>query len=72
VPEFLTPRLILNGFIKKKMKKIYLNPTVEVVEIDFKNHLLAGSLPGAEGGGNDGGTTPGVVDPTDPGFGGDY
>ena len=54
------------------MKKIYLNPTVEVVEIDFKNHLLAGSLPGAEGGGNDGGTTPGVVDPTDPGFGGDY
>ncbi len=54
------------------MKKIYLNPTLEVVEIDVKNQILAGSVPGAEGGGNDGGVTPGEVDPSQPGFGDDY
>ena len=32
------------------MKKTYINPTLEVVEIEINNHLLAGSDPvlGAE------------------------
>lgn len=50
------------------MKKIYLNPTLDVVEIDVKNQILSGSVPGAEGGGSDGGTTPVVVDPSTPGW----
>ena len=45
------------------MKKIYLNPTIDVVEIDVKNQILAGSVPGAEGGGSDGGLTPTNDDP---------
>ncbi len=48
------------------MKKIYLNPTLDVVEIDVKNQILSGSVPGAEGGGSDGGITPTPVDPSDP------
>jgi len=54
------------------MKKTYFAPEMETVELKFSNSLLAGSVPGAEGGGSDGGSTPGVVDPSQPGFGDDY
>ena len=54
------------------MKKTYYAPEMETVELKFGNSLLAGSVPGAEGGSGDGGagTTPG--DPSQPGWGDDY
>jgi hypothetical protein len=52
------------------MKKVYLNPEIEVVELDMVNNLLAGSLP--EGGEGDGGIIPGTPDPSDPDWGSDY
>lgn len=54
------------------MKKVYLNPEIEVVELNMVNNLLAGSVPGAEGGDGDGGIIPGSPDPSDPGWGSDY
>ncbi len=55
------------------MKKIYLNPTLDVVEIDVKNQILAGSIGDVEGGSNDGAINTGSGgNPTDPDFGSDY
>jgi len=36
------------------MKKIYLNPEIEVVKLNNLNTLLVGSIPGEEGGENSG------------------
>ena len=53
------------------MKKIYLEPEVELIKLDAMNQLLAGSVgdtddDSGEIGGGDGG------DPSDPDWGGDY
>jgi len=54
------------------MKKIYLNPTLDIVEIDVKNQILSGSI-GAEGGSSDGGVNPSKEDdPSDPDWGWDF
>ena len=51
------------------MKKTYLNPTLDVVEIGVKAQILEASpVPGAEGGNSDGGTSPVDVDPSQPGW----
>jgi len=49
------------------MKKTYFTPDMETVELKLSGMLCA-SVPGAEGGSDDGGTTPVEVDPTDPGW----
>ena len=54
------------------MKKTYFAPEVEVVELMAQVALLAGSIPGAEGGGDDGGSDTNPTDPSDPGWGDDY
>jgi len=54
------------------MKKNYLNPTIDIVKLDVKYQILEGSVPGAQGGGSDGGVTPVDVDPNDPDYGSDY
>lgn len=53
------------------MKKIYLNPTLDVVEIDVKAQILSGSI-GAEGGSSDGGANTETSDPSDPDWGWDF
>ena len=53
------------------MKKIYLNPTLDVVEIDVKAHILAASA-AVDGGNSDGGTNTETDDPTDPNWGWDF
>lgn len=58
--------------LKEKMKKTYFAPEVEVVELMAQVALLAGSIPGAEGGGDDGGSDTNPTDPSDPGWGDDY
>ena len=52
------------------MKKIYFDPEMEFIELDTVE-LLAGST-GADGGDDDGGTTPNPTDPSDPDWGSDY
>lgn len=53
------------------MKKIYLEPTTEVVKLVYSNALLDASI-GAEGGGSDGGAPVTPSDPSQPGWGDDY
>lgn len=53
------------------MKKIYLEPEIEIVELHMSSPLLSGST-GAEGGDNDGGTPTQEADPNDPDWGSDY
>lgn len=53
------------------MRKIYIEPEIEIVELHMGAALLSGST-GAEGGDGDGGTTPQQGDPTDPDWGSDY
>lgn len=55
------------------MKKIYLEPEVELIKLDAMNQLLAGStgdIDGGDGDGEIGGGDGG--DPSDPDWGGDY
>lgn len=54
------------------MKKIYFAPEMETVELKFSNSLLAGSVPGAEGGDGDGGGNSSADDPSKPGWGDDF
>ena len=54
------------------MKKIYLEPEIEIVELQMCSPLLSGSNGAAEGGDGDGGTTTPEGDPTDPDWGSDY
>ena len=54
------------------MKKTYFAPDMEIVEVNINNALLAGSVPGAEGGGDDGSTTPEEKDPSQPGWDSDF
>lgn len=52
------------------MKKTYFSPEMEVVEVEINNALLAGSVPGADGGSDDGSQEPeDGGDPTDPDWG---
>ncbi len=53
------------------MKKIYLEPTTDVVKLVYSNALLSGSI-GAEGGGSDGGVPVTPSDPSQDGWGDDY
>ncbi len=54
------------------MKKNYSSPEFEILELDLATSLLAGSVPGAEGGNSDGGLTPSTDDPSDPNWGSDF
>lgn len=55
------------------MKKIYLEPEIEIVELHMSSPFLSGSIGDAEGGDGDGGVTPtDGGDPTDPDWGSDY
>lgn len=54
------------------MKKNYFEPKMAVIELDLRKTILAGSVPGAEGGGSDGGVTPTTDDPSTPGWGDDF
>lgn len=54
------------------MKKTYFAPEVEVVELMAQVALLAGSVPGAEGGGDDGGSEVTPTDPNQPGWDSDF
>lgn len=58
--------------LKEKMKKTYFAPEVEVIELMAQVALLAGSVPGAEGGGDDGGSTPEDKDPSQDGWDSDF
>lgn len=54
------------------MKKTYFAPEVEIVDLKM-NGMLCASVPGAEGGSDDGGTTPSDGgDGTDPDWGSDF
>lgn len=53
------------------MKKTYFSPEVEIVDLKIEGMLCA-SVPGGEGGGDDGGSDVSTPDPTDPGWGSDY
>lgn len=54
------------------MKKTYFAPEVEVVELMAQVALLAGSVPGAEGGGDDGGSEVTPTDTDQPGWDSDF
>ena len=54
------------------MKKTYYSPNMDVIELKSSHSLLAGSVPGAEGGGSDGGSTVTPTDPAQEGWGDDY
>lgn len=58
--------------LKEKMKKTYFAPEVEVVELMAQVALLAGSVPGAEGGGDDGGSEVTPTDTDQPGWDSDF
>jgi hypothetical protein len=53
------------------MKKIYLEPEMELIKFQTAK-FLAISNGDAEGGDNDGGYTPNEPDPSDPNWGDDY
>ena len=53
------------------MKKIYLEPEVEIVNFKMRGFLCI-SNGAAEGGDGDGGTTTQEGDPTNPDWGSDY
>jgi hypothetical protein len=53
------------------MKKNYVNPELELIGLETIG-FLAASVPGAEGGGSDGGLTPSTDDPSDPNWGSDF
>ena len=54
------------------MKKIYLKPEIELIELETAG-FLAASVPGAEGGGGDSGIDTGEpTNPSDPNWGSDY
>ncbi len=53
------------------MKKTYIAPEMETVELKLSGMLCA-SVPGAEGGGSDGSSDVTTTDPTDPNWGSDY
>lgn len=53
------------------MKKIYIEPESEIVELHMGSALLSGST-GAEGGDGDGGIPTDEGDPDDPDWGSDY
>lgn len=54
------------------MKKTYYSPNMDVIELKSSQALLAGSVPGAEGGGSDGGSGVNTTDPSQEGWGDDY
>ena len=67
------PCTLQNKNKKKKMKKIYLDPEMEVIELAVASAILVGST-GADGGDDDGGTSGSSEGgtPGSEGWGGDY
>lgn len=53
------------------MRKMYIEPEIEIIELPMVGALLSGST-GAEGGDGDGGTSTQETNPDDPDWGSDY
>lgn len=53
------------------MKKTYFAPEVELIDMEMEG-VLCSSVPGGEGGGDDGGSDVNPTDPSNPGWGSDY
>jgi hypothetical protein len=53
------------------MKKTYFAPEMETIDM-LLDGMLCASIPGGEGGGDDGGSDVNPVDPSDPDWGSDY